>query len=374
MAQNKRVKIFGEEIIDPKAINQLYEAMESSFAIRGALMPDAHLGYSLPIGGIIGTHEVLVPAWVGYDIGCGVCAVKTTFDAYEVKLYAEKIYQEIYKRIPVGFKHHDRPLKNTDLTELWRCSEWFKNMFNDKRGMTQLATLGGGNHFIEIGVGQDENVWIVVHSGSRNVGHSTASHYMALAANSDKPKDGHYPLYVDSFEGDLYKMDMEFCLNFALMNRKLLVLHTSSCIREFAIGSILMGDGFINRNHNHAEYDPGLQMWIHRKGAIHAKKGMGGVIPGNMRDGSYIVEGRGSIDSLYSSSHGAGRRLSRSEAKKAIDIETFEADMADVQSNVSTGTIDEAPGAYKDIKDVMHYQRELVDIVNHIKPIINIKG
>ena len=370
-----KLKIFGEEIIDPKAINQMYEALDCGFAVQAALMPDAHLGYSLPIGGVVATRSKVVPAWVGYDIGCGVCAVRTTFDAFKVGLWADEIMGEVYKKVPVGFSHRskDKPLVSGSYAEGIPCTTWFKEMFYEKGGMSQLGTLGGGNHFIEIGVGQDETVWIVIHSGSRNVGHSTASHYMALAANSDRPKEGNFGFEDCSQKGEDYIKDLSFCLEFALLNRQHIAWQTAAAIREYVSGHAIP-DSLINRNHNHAEYDTDIGLWVHRKGATHAKEGMQGVIPGNMRDGSYIVKGRGNADSLFSSSHGAGRRLGRAAAKREITIEEFKIAMDGIKAKVGMDTLDEAPMAYKGIDEVMSYQEDLVKVIQHISPIINIKG
>ena len=368
------LKIFGEEIIDPKAINQMYEALGCGFAVKAALMPDAHLGYSLPIGGVVATENRIVPSWVGYDIGCGVCAVPTTFDAHKVKLWREEIMQQVYMYVPVGFAHRSKLLVSGDYSKgTIQSTDWFKDMFQKKGGMHQLGTLGGGNHFIEIGVGWDERVWIVVHSGSRNVGHSTAYYYMAKAAGSPKPKEGNFSFHVDCQNGQDYIKDMNFCLEFALLNRKQIAYQTTAAIKEFVTGHA-HAEKLINRNHNHAEFDTDLGLWIHRKGATHAKEGMQGVIPGNMRDGSYIVKGRGNPDSLFSSSHGAGRRLGRAAAKREIEMEDFKIAMDGITARVNMDTLDEAPMAYKGINEVMSYQEDLVSVVQHIHPLINIKG
>ena len=368
----KKLKIFGEEIIDPKAVHQMHEAMDNSFVVQGALMPDAHLGYSLPIGGVVATKDVVVPAWVGYDIGCGVCTVPTTFDAYKIGEWKDQIFDEIYRQVPVGFKHNKRSVYLGPENQP-EHTPWFKQMFFDKGGLMQLGTLGSGNHFIEIGVGLDEKVYITVHSGSRNVGHSTASRYMAIAANSPKPKEGHYPLALDSQDGKNYMQDMNFCLNFALVNRETILRRVVKAIQEYVSGHAGW-EGTVNRNHNHLDFDTDLGLWIHRKGATHAKKGMRGVIPGNMRDGCYIVEGKGNRDSLFSSSHGAGRKLGRKDAKRQIKMDSFKEQMWGIKAKVTEGTLDEAPMAYKNIQTVMAFQSDLVRVINHISPIINIKG
>ena len=365
---DKPHKIFAD-YIEYEALEQFRSAMEQPFAVKGALMPDAHAGYSLPIGAVVATEDVVVPAWVGYDIGCGMCAVATTFSANEVRANAEKIFNEIYSRVPVGFNHmiHDATwLEQPESTSV------AKAIF-DKNGLKQLGTLGGGNHFIEVGTDHDDLVWIIIHSGSRNIGHSIATHYMKLASGTNKAKEGHYGFDVDSDNGKNYIKDLNFCLQFALENRKQMIHKVKDAIQQYANGFIL-DSTLINRNHNHAEEKDGL--WIHRKGATHAEDGMMGVIPGNMRDGSFIVYGKGNPDSLWSSSHGAGRVLGRRQAKETLAFDEFKTTMkeAKIVARVETGTLDEAPMAYKNIFEVMDFQKDLVDVVRHVKPILNVKG
>lgn len=214
----------------------------------------------------------------------------------------------------------------------------------------------------------------MVHSGSRNVGHKIATHYMKLASGDGKAREGHYALNVDSAEGQDYIHDLAFGLQFALDNRLMIVGRVINGIRHKGVaGQGLFGE-LINRNHNHAELKDGL--WIHRKGATHAELGMMGVIPGNMRDGSFIVRGKGNPDSLCSSSHGAGRVMGRTEAKSKLNMEEFIATMQErgIQARVENATLDEAPMAYKDVFQVMADQTDLVEVVHHVKPIINIKG
>jgi len=214
-------------------------------------------------------------------------------------------------------------------------------------------------------------VWIIIHSGSRGVGHGCAEHYMKLASPNGKASEGFYGFDVNSKDGKNYINDMNWCLEFALQNRNLMIYDTLAIIEGICTGGI--GMTFINRNHNHAETKDGRN-WIHRKGATHAEYGMLGVIPGNMRDGSFIVRGLGNHDSLCSSSHGAGRVMGRGKAKKVLDEEMFKTTMEGIVANVDQSTLDESPMAYKDIFDVMDAQSELVDIIAHIKPILNVKG
>lgn len=365
---NKPYKIFAE-VLEQGALEQFESAMQQDFVVQGALMPDAHTGYSLPIGAVVATEGVVVPAWVGYDIGCGMCAMPTTFKAEEVRQNAKAIFDEIYKAVPVGFNHNQKPVVWEEALRL-DCTPFLAELFN-RSGLLQLGTLGGGNHFAEVGEDEKGIVWIVIHSGSRNLGHSVAAAYMRLASGSDKPKEGHYGLHVDSALGRDYIKDLNFCLAFALQNRKTLIYRIINAMRSVVCGAGMV-EMLINRNHNHAELRNGL--WIHRKGATHAEEGMYGVIPGNMRDGSFIVRGLGNPNSLYSSSHGAGRVLGRKEAHRVLDMDKFTETMSGVTALVTKETLDESPFAYKNIFDVMAQQTDLVKVLAHVKPIINVKG
>ena len=417
------MKIYAKHL-EETALEQFNSAMEQEFVVDGALMPDAHTGYALPIGAVVSTKDVIVPAWVGYDIGCGMCAIKTTFDKDTIKSNKKTIFDQIYKTIPVGV-HVNNSRNIVDLGDLNLdiLTEDARYAYEVGKGQHTLGTLGGGNHFIEIGYDENDTVWVIVHSGSRGVGHKIATHYMKLAkelndpvhdldlvlklydefdeknshwkdhnyekyklargayavkainkiTKSDKTLDGHYGLNINSKEGEDYINDLNWTLKFALLNRKSMITRVIK-----AMSYITNTDGygiwedFINRNHNHAELRDGL--WIHRKGATHAEEGMMGVIPGNMLDGSFIVRGLGNPDSLYSSSHGAGRVLGRKEAKRKLNVEDFKESMKDIQGKIDKDTLDESPLAYKDIFEVMRLQKDLVEVVAHVKPLINIKG
>lgn len=365
---DKPHKIYAEHL-EETALEQFYSAMEQEYSIKGALMPDAHTGYSLPIGGVVATEGVIVPAWVGYDIGCGMCALPTSFDPEKVAKNAQVMFDEVYRRVPVGFNVNQHPsdsnLNPNDLSDLGRKA------FDKRKGFRALGSLGGGNHFIEIGTDQTGTVWVIIHSGSRGVGHGVATEYMRLASGDGKVREGHYGLRVDSDAGKAYVNDMNWALQFALQNRTEMMDRIVKAIGQYCEGEALWGD-LINRNHNHAEEKD--RLWIHRKGATHAEKGMMGVIPGNMRDGSFIVCGKGNPDSLYSSSHGAGRVLGRKQAKRDLNVEDFEATMKGITAKVDSDTLDESPMAYKDIFEVMRLQADLVEVVRQVKPMINIKG
>lgn len=360
-------KIYAD-YVDPKALDQFYTVMKHPAIIKGALMPDVHAGYTLPIGGVVLAYNMVFPAFTGFDIGCGVCAIATTFKKQDIQNYAQDIFQSIYENVPVGFQHSQKQAKWD--YEKYPMTSVTKAIF-EKNGLNQLGTLGGGNHFIEIGYDEQDKIYVIIHSGSRNVGHTVATHYMKLASGTGKAKEGCYGFTMDSQEGKDYMMDQMFCLEFALENRVQILEKAEKAIQEFVQGKMVW-DSLINRTHNHALVtQDGI---IHRKGATHAEAGMFGVIPGNMRDGSFIVRGKGNPDSLWSSSHGAGRVLGRKAANEAVDIDEFISEMKGITAKVDKDTLDESPMAYKNIFDVMDQQFDLVEVVKHIKPLINVKG
>lgn len=364
----KPFKIFAE-VLEQGAVDQFADFMEQSWVVKGALMPDSHTGYSLPIGAVIACDGMVSPQAVGYDIGCGMCALQTGFDADDIRGNAKAIFDQIYRSVPVGFSHNkedaewsDQPLRTAATDKIF-----------SKNGLCQLGTLGGGNHFIELGCDENDFVWVIVHSGSRGIGHAVASHYMRLSAGGDKAKEGVFGLATDSQDGKDYITDLNFCLAFALENRKQIISRVVAAIERMGVKQMRQTSfELINRNHNHAELKDGL--WIHRKGATHAEDGMMGVIPGNMRDGSFVVRGKGNKDALYSSSHGAGRVLGRKEAQRVLNMDDFAESMKGITARIKQDTLDESVFAYKNIFEVMALQKDLVDVVAYVKPIINIKG
>lgn len=396
----KPTRIYAE-MIDRVTLEQFENAMSLECNIQGALMPDAHAGYTLPIGAVIKSKQMVFPSYVGYDIGCGMCAVK--LDIAKEDIEHERLKKEIIKAIPLGMSRHQTKQPYVPLT----CTPKAQVVF-DEIGAYQLGTLGGGNHFIELGSGNDGKVWIVIHSGSRGFGKNIAEYYMKLAAMRHVPTDEwreafekshvdfkkhspekyeialasylekqkasiakthlekHVGFSTTSTEGKEYLLDMECALAFALENRKRMI---DTIISFLGNPKKLL---FINRNHNHAEIKG--EFVIHRKGATHAEEGMLGIIPGNMRDGSFIVKGKGNEASLCSSSHGAGRVLSRNQAFLALNVDQFHNDMQGICTNHTDKMLDESPRAYKDIFEVMALQKELVDVIDHVRPFLNIKG
>jgi tRNA-splicing ligase RtcB len=372
-------KIFGRDLIEGKAVEQFLECLDHPFVVQGAAMPDMHLGYTMPIGGVIATDGVVVPSWVGYDIGCGVCAVRTTFPIHMVRDLSSEIYSRILELVPTGFNHHKTAHAFWNPSPGINPTPWLRKLMKNDSGR-QLGTLGGGNHFIEIDHDQHDNVWIVIHSGSRNIGHKTATKYIKQAHPEDKAKEGTFGFSTSDVKGANYIRDMNTCLDFALDNRTEIAHSVIYAMQSLGIpgmeASPLGKDSFdfINRNHNHVEKRSVDGMWVHRKGATHAEKNMLGVIPGDMLSGSFITVGSGNGDSLCSSSHGAGRTLGRKKAKRSLNLDEFRAMMFGITCHVTMANLDESPMAYKDINWVMEAQQDNCTVAHHLKPIINVKG
>ncbi len=367
---------------DKETEKQFKECYSKDFVVGAALMPDAHSGYAAPIGAVLVTKGKVVPAWVGFDIGCGVIALKLKGkDILEkVKKKEREIYNQVVRDVPMGLGEKNKNHKITEKTkkEFDKIMKRFEGKEHDKgilqflkqTAMRHLGTLGAGNHFIELGESGKE-LWLVIHSGSRGIGHRVAKKYMISASGSEKVYEKTFPLDVKSQLGKEYLNILEFGLDYALLNRLEMSYRVVSAL-EKVLGEKVKAELWVNKNHNHAVLEKGK--YIHRKGATPSKKGERGVIPGNMRDGSYLVEGKGSKEFLESSSHGAGRAMSRTEAKKKISMEEFKESMKGIVGNVSQKTLDEAPRAYKNIDEVMSAQEKSVRVVKRIKPLINWKG
>ena len=352
--------------IEPEALEQLEKALNHEFVKKIAVMPDIHMGYDLPIGAVALTENIISPSFVGYDIGCGMCQVRLP-DKEKILIpdqrQAQWIHDRIKKSIPVGFASHNHPKDYKTFASALHDDK-FSKLINTKL-QTQLGTLGGGNHFMEIGKNDTGDLFLTIHSGSRHSGHQVAERYMKI---------GKY-IQLDSEAGRAYERDMNFMLEYALANRLDMAKNIVTKILEYSehqwINDIL--PTLINENHNHAIVTP--KGVLHRKGATPAAKGQLGVIPGNMRDGVYITRGLGNETYMSSASHGAGRAMSRTKAKSLISLHDFKETMNGIAADVSGHTIDEAPAAYKNLDDVMRMQNHIViEIVDYIKPIINIKG
>jgi len=349
-----------------------------------ALMPDCHVGYGMPIGGVIGCLDAVIPNAVGVDIGCGMLAVETDLDARDMKTsLIKEIMGEARGVIPVGFEHHKQPQDWAGWkTAPVECSPVRQELESAKR---QLGTLGGGNHFIEIQAGDDGLVWLMVHSGSRNFGLKIAEYYNHAAQRLCEKSDVELTskdlawLPRNSSEAGEYLAAMSFALRFAAKNRELMMERFSQIVCRRAHCRIGQE---INIHHNYCAVERhfGREVLVHRKGATSANKGQMGIIPGSMGTPSYIVRGLGNPESFMSCSHGAGRAMGRNEACRRLSVEECDKAMAGIVfgrwSKGRRGELDlsEAPQAYKNIDDVISAQSDLVEVVTRLKPLGVIKG
>lgn len=374
--------------LDEGTKKQFDECSSFDFVKSASLMPDAHKGYVAPIGSVFRTYGKIVPAWVGYDIGCGMIAVKFNYPNIVnlVKDNAEEIFKLVNSKVPMGTGKIGTHSDCTDIINRGfrvsllnlskrECDDGiFK--FIKTQALAHLGSLGSGNHFIELGYDSDsgnvDELWLVVHSGSRGVGHKIATHYMKSASGDDSKFEQTFALACDSSIGVEYLSALKFGLDFALLNRLEIAYRVCDVLKEVLGDDKISFEMWVNKNHNTCTAE--ANYFVHRKGATPAKLNERGVIPANMRDGSFLVRGLGNENFLQSSSHGAGRKLSRSAARKEVSFSDFEDTMKGIVAPVDEERVDESPFAYKNIYDVMEAQKESVEVVAHINPIINWKG
>lgn len=344
-----------------------------------AIMPDAHLGYGMPIGGILAAKDAIVPNAVGVDIGCGMCSLRTNLHHIEREALKE-VMGKIRETVPVGFNHHTEKQDEAWMPPLEDGLPIVSQEYES--GRRQIGTLGGGNHFIEIQLGSDGYIWIMVHSGSRNVGFTVANHYHKKAIEETKKRQDDVPKDLSYFlrgtEGyDHYFREMNYCIEFALQNRKLMMERVKEAFTE-VIPTVEFSN-FINKPHNFAALEThyGEKVMVHRKGATRAEKGEWGMIPGSQGTSSYLVIGKGNPLSFNSCSHGAGRIMSRAQARRTLDLDEEKAQLEElgvIHALRHKRDLDEAPGSYKDIEEVMALQQDLVEIEVELKPLAVIKS
>lgn len=384
--------------IEESALKQALDLSNHPVAVRHvALMPDCHTGMGMPIGGVIALRGAISPAMVGVDIGCGMCAMNSGHKTNIAHVGAIKdIRAQITRDIPVGFEHRDpkwegRGRELADELALGLFEKYANTQFLKELGaiitmdavIGQLGTLGGGNHFCELQEDENGYVWAMIHSGSRNLGLQIAEHYngkaMTLCARwySDLPNSAVSFLPLAEQVGQDYVEAMNFALDFAFANR---ILMMDLVAYAFHRNKVKWPDDWrkqmINIHHNYAtmENHHGENLMVHRKGATLARTSVTGIIPGSMGTNSYIVKGKGNEKSFMSCSHGAGRKMSRSEAKKKITMDAFKHKMKGIEYDPIKDNLDEAPQAYKDIDEVMAQQDDLVEIVHKLTPRAVIKG
>jgi tRNA-splicing ligase RtcB len=344
-------------------------------------MPDFHIGYGMPIGGVLATQAGVIPNAVGVDIGCGMAAARTDVGAADVtQEQLEKLRQEIYRRVPVGFKHHEDARKLPDNLVSASAQGLAPVVAREfVKAKSQIGTLGSGNHFIEIQKDEVGQVWIMLHSGSRNVGKQVCDHYDKVARkymerfHSDIPDRELAFLPRSVAEYGEYMNEMTWCLSFAEHSRALMLDEVCMAFKE-VLGMTPALDEMVDTHHNYAawEHHWGQNLLIHRKGAVRAKGRV--TIPGSMGTASYIGEGLEELHSFHTCSHGAGRAMGRKEANRTISHEDAVASMSHVTYGVRTGRYDEMPMCYKPIDEIMEAQAELVRPVHRLVPLAVVKG
>ena len=383
---DRPVKIWTDDV-EESAMQQIENLCTLPFLFHHlAIMPDVHAGMGMPIGGVLACVDAVIPNAVGVDIGCGMCAVKTNWRVEDISadVLRKQIMRGIRERIPLGMDHHKERQDESYLPQGHDIAKLTVVKAQYISAQRQVGTLGGGNHFIELQRDEQGMLWIMIHSGSRNLGKQVGDHYNKLAVMLNerwhsvvKPelRLAFLPLRTQEFND--YWAEMQYCVEFALCNRRLMMERIQEVIADALPG--IEFEPMINIAHNYAawEHHYGKNVIVHRKGATLAREGIVGIIPGSQGTASYIVEGLGNPDSFNSCSHGAGRLMSRTAAVKTLSLED-EVKKLDEQGIVhairSQRDLEEAAGAYKDIEQVINNELDLVKILTRLLPIAVIKG
>jgi tRNA-splicing ligase RtcB (3'-phosphate/5'-hydroxy nucleic acid ligase) len=350
-----------------------------------ALMPDVHLGKGALVGSVVATKEAIVPAAVGVDIGCGMAAIKTPFHADQLDGKLKKIRMEMEAVIPVGFNENkdvEKPVAN------WQGWQDFKDLHPgvqhlESKALKQLGSLGGGNHFLEVCLDTENQVWLMLHSGSRNIGNMLAQRHIETAkelarlANTPLPDKDLAYFVQGTAEFAAYWRDLQWAQDYARFNREVMMARFQKVVEKHLVGGkptkpLLQ----VNCHHNYAEQEVhfGESVYVTRKGAVRARETDYGIIPGSMGAKSFIVKGKGNCDSYCSCSHGAGRLMSRAKAKLNFTLDDLIQQTQNVECRKDEGILDEIPAAYKPIETVMANQSDLVDIVATLKQVVCVKG
>jgi tRNA-splicing ligase RtcB (3'-phosphate/5'-hydroxy nucleic acid ligase) len=385
------VKVYTGEI-EPAARMQLANISRLPIVHHHvAAMPDVHLGIGATVGSVIPTRKAIIPAAVGVDIGCGMMAARLSLDAKQLdETSLKKVFGQISRDVPVGFEQHsDRDVRSHAAK---RFEKGLRRILDKHSGIEkrrgrssswvhQLGTLGGGNHFIEVCLDESDRVWVMLHSGSRGIGNAIGSYFIELAKRDAERASlalpdrdlAYFPEGAKHF--DDYVEAVGWAQDYARANREEMMELVLEAMHRH-LPPFEVTDEAVNCHHNYVEREThyGESVWLTRKGAIRARAGELGIIPGSMGARSYIVRGKGAAESFHSCAHGAGRRMSRGAAQKKFSVEDLAQQTAGVICRKDKGVIDEIPGAYKDIDEVMANQSDLVDVVHTLKQIICVKG
>ncbi|MEW2031765.1 RtcB family protein [Streptomyces roseifaciens] len=359
--------------------------------IKGlAVMPDVHFGKGATVGSVIAMQGAVCPAAVGVDIGCGMSAVKTSLTANDLPGDLSRLRSKIEEAIPVGFSMHDDPvdprrlhgLPTAGWDDFWGRFEGVAEAvkFRQGRALKQMGTLGGGNHFCEVCIDGQGSVWLMLHSGSRNIGKELAEYHIGEArklSHNQGLVDRDLAVFIaDTPQMAAYRHDLFWAQEYARHNREIMMALFKDVVRKEFRKARPMFEQTISCHHNYVSEEryEGMDLLVTRKGAIRAGGGEYGIIPGSMGTGSYIVRGLGNEASFNSASHGAGRRMSRNQAKKRFSERDLAEQTRGVECRKDRGVVDEIPAAYKPIEQVMDQQRDLVEVVAKLKQVVCVKG
>ncbi|MCX0273887.1 RtcB family protein [Nocardia zapadnayensis] len=387
-----------EHDIEAQALQQLRNIARLEWVHGVRVMPDVHLGKGATVGSVIAMRDAVAPAAVGVDIGCGMESVRTDLTAADLPDDLRALRSAIEAAVPVGFAAHQHPVPVNKLapgpsgvaTATLRTGwDRFWSAFGDlddavasreSKAHKQMGSLGGGNHFIEVCLDQDDQVWILLHSGSRNIGKELAEQHMAVARklpHNQNLVDRDLAVFLGNTpEMAAYRHDLTWAQEYAARNRAVMLALVCEAVRkQFPTRDVLF-DTPISCHHNYVaeETIDGVPMLVTRKGAVRAGAGDMALIPGSMGTRSYVVRGKGNPDSFQSASHGAGRRMSRNAAKRQFSVADLIAQTEGVESRKDAGVVDEIPAAYKNIDEVIDAQRDLVDVVATLRQVLCVKG
>lgn len=376
------IKIWAS-VLEPQAEQQLLNIARLPFIHKHvAVMPDAHLGRGSTVGAVIATKGAIIPAAVGVDIGCGMCAMALPMKVDDIPRLSE-LRHEIERSVPTGRHSNKEPCK--------RALDFFAEGLPTigtfellKRALVQLGSLGGGNHFIELCGDEKGDAWIVLHSGSRNIGKTLADIHIGKAKGLMKDYFIELPdpdlayLAQETSEFEAYLKDLLWAQRYAAENRREMMGRVLKAVLEHVGGMerVPFSVDMVDCHHNYTaqEHHYGANVWVTRKGAVSARAGQLGIIPGSMGTKSYIVRGKGNPESFDSCAHGAGRAMSRTEARRRFTVEDLAAQTEGVECRKDKDVLDELPAAYKDIDQVMLDQADLVEVVHTLKQVLCVKG
>ncbi|MCW2917353.1 MAG: hypothetical protein JWN52_5421 [Actinomycetia bacterium] len=376
--------------VEDVALEQLRNVANLPWVEGLAVMPDVHYGMGATVGSVIAMRDAVSPAAVGVDIGCGMTAVKSSLTVDDMPDDLGRLRSQIEKAVPVGRGSHKEPvdpsavpgLKERGWFEFWKGFEELVPSVRGRFGRvrSQMGSLGGGNHFAELCADDNGAIWIVLHSGSRNIGNELAAHHIEAAKklphNQDLPDKDLSVFLTGTRKMEEYRRDLFWAQEYARRNRVVMLALIQNVVTQYFTGKRVKWEELISCHHNYVaeEVYDGVELLVTRKGAIRAGAGDLGIIPGSMATGTYIVRGLGNSQAYNSASHGAGRKMSRTKARKTFTLGDLVEQTKGVECRKDTGVIDEIPGAYKDLESVIEAQSDLVEVVAHLRQLICVKG